>query len=201
MYCSYLTDSNYHSNKSRGGWSGEIVLRMIALICLSGISACATIDQVSDAQALLEPKSGSSVSGTVKLSRLSSGVLLVVDVGGLQPNHMHGFHVHEKGDCSAPDAASAGGHFNPEHTLHGSPMTDSNAHHLGDLPALKSDLQGHAFARITLPTGSLDPANAHNLLGRSLVVHRDLDDYISQPAGNSGPRVACGVILNGVNNN
>ncbi|MEY2797479.1 MAG: hypothetical protein RLZZ119_960 [Pseudomonadota bacterium] len=103
----------------------------------------------------------------------------------------HGFHIHEKGDCSAPDAMSAAGHFNPDGKPHGSPGGSHS--HAGDLPNLKADANGNAnySAKVHGITVNTGPAG---IVGRSVVIHRDPDDYKSQPAGNSGPRIACGLI-------
>lgn len=183
-------EQNKHIRK--GASSSRVAF---TIICISTLAGCATYLGESGVQTKLEPRSGSNVTGKATLTRQASGgVRLVVDVNGLQPNHVNGFHIHEKGDCSATDGMSAGGHFNPTHGQHGNPTTDMSGRHLGDLPVLQSDAQGHAHAQVTLPTASLDVSNVHNLIGRSLVIHRDPDDYVSQPAGNSGPRVACGVI-------
>ena len=99
--------------------------------------------------------------------------------------------MHEKGDCSAPDATSAGGHFNPDTKAHGMPNSDMS--HAGDMPNIKSDANGNATYSAKLSGFSVDNS-ATGILGRSVVVHRDPDDYKSQPAGNSGPRIACGLI-------
>jgi Cu-Zn family superoxide dismutase len=142
------------------------------------------------ASATLQPKSGSSTAGTVSFSQRGDGVMVTVDISGLKPNAEHGFHVHEKGDCSGPDAMSAGGHFNPMGKKHG-PATGE--HHAGDIPNLKSDAAGRAQGSFMIPGLSVGSGPA-DVIGRSVVVHRDADDYKSQPAGNSGPRIACGVI-------
>jgi Cu-Zn family superoxide dismutase len=196
MNFSHLKFIHRYCNKSSTGGATSLSI-VLVLICVSILNGCSTLNEMPNAQAMLDAKSGSTVTGTATLNRRAGGVLLVVDVNGLPPNHINGFHVHEKGDCSAPDAISAGGHFNPDHVEHGNPRIDSAVHHFGDLPALQSNAQGHAHAEVSLPAASLNVSSAYNLLGRSLVIHRDLDDYVSQPAGNSGPRVACGVIVDG----
>ena len=111
-------------------------------------------------------------------------------VSGLAPGG-HGFHVHENGDCSAADAMSAGGHFNPTGKPHGSPSVPD--HHAGDMLMLVADASGNASLSteldvITIGSGSTD------IIGKSVIVHKDADDYKTQPTGNSGARVACGVI-------
>jgi len=154
-----------------------------------------TVDSVSgsgpQATAQLAPTQGNTVAGTVRLVQKGSSVLVEAEITGLKPNSDHGFHVHEKGDCSAPDGTSAGPHFNPSGKSHG--MHDQSERHAGDMPNLKADANGVAHYRwksdaLAIGSGSGD------VLGRAIVVHRDADDYRSQPAGNSGPRLACGVI-------
>ena len=144
------------------------------------------------AEAKLESRSNSVTSGTVTLRERGDAVVAHVQVRGLAPNSEHGFHVHEKGDCSAPDAMSAGPHFNPGGQPHGRPGGD--AHHAGDLPNLKADASGNVDVEKTLTGLTLAPG-PNSIVGRSLVVHRDPDDFATQPAGNSGPRIACGVIV------
>jgi Cu-Zn family superoxide dismutase len=137
-------------------------------------------------------RSGSAVTGTLTLTESRDGVRLRGEIRGLKAGAEHGFHIHEKGDCSAPDATSAGGHFNPGASAHG--RYGSGAHHAGDLPSLAADAAGVAridqvIAGVTLGAG------ATSIAGRSLIVHRDADDFTTQPTGNSGPRIACGVVV------
>lgn len=143
------------------------------------------------AEAKLESRSNSATTGVVRFRESAGAVLAEVEVRGLAPNSEHGFHVHEKGDCSAPDASSAGGHFNPTGQPHG--MPGSNAHHAGDMKNLRADANGVVKTEVAL-AGMTLAAGASSIVNRSVVVHRDPDDYTSQPAGNSGPRIACGVI-------
>jgi Cu-Zn family superoxide dismutase len=102
--------------------------------------------------------------------------------------------VHEKGDCSAPDASSAGEHFNPNAAAHGDPSKADGAHHLGDMVNIDADDQGSAQVRVTIPNATLHDGGPNDLIGKGIVVHADPDDYTSQPAGNSGARLACGRI-------
>jgi superoxide dismutase, Cu-Zn family len=139
----------------------------------------------------MEARSNSVTTGTVTLRERGDTVIARVQLRGLAPNSEHGFHVHEKGDCSAPDATSAGPHFDPGGQPHGRP--GSGAHHAGDLQNLKADGSGNVNTEVTM-SGLTLAAGPNSIVGRSLVVHRDPDDYATQPAGNSGPRIACGVI-------
>ena len=126
---------------------------------------------------------------------MGGGVHLSGDIGGLQPGSTHGLHVHEVGNCSAADASSAGPHFNPAGRAHGSPQ--AAVHHAGDLPNVTAGSDGVAHVDVHVGGLTLGGAAATNILGRALVVHAQADDYTSQPAGNSGARVACGVIRAG----
>lgn len=146
----------------------------------------------SHAQANLAGASGSLVSGRIELMPMGDGVHLTGTIGGLQPNSVHGIHVHEKGDCSAADASSAGGHFNPTGSAHG--RAGSATHHAGDMDNVVAGADGTVAVNIHLPGVTLGGGAANDIADRAIVVHGNADDYTSQPAGNSGPRVACGVI-------
>ena len=155
----------------------------------------AVVPAVSAAQAgtvNLASSSGSLVSGKLTLRPMGDGVHISGTVGGFTGNGQHGIHVHEKGDCTAVDASSAGGHFNPAATVHG--RAGSGAHHAGDMDNLTADSQGVARIDIHLQGVTLGGGAANDIAGRALVVHMAPDDYRSQPAGNSGARVACGII-------
>ena len=145
------------------------------------------------ASAELKPTQGNTVSGIVTF-KVIDGVLRVIgEVSGLKPNSEHGFHIHEKGDCSAPDGSSAGGHFNPAHSEHGNVST--NPHHGGDMPNIVADAQGNATVDAVISSNvNLGKGDAFDITGRAVIVHADPDDYKSQPTGNAGGRLACGVI-------
>jgi len=136
------------------------------------------------------PTAGNSVAGVVNFHQQDEQLLVEVVLSGLQPNSVHGFHVHEKGDCSSPDGTSAGGHFNPDSMPHGPQQT---AHHAGDMPAVQADAYGNVHANFRLRGVSIGAAPA-DLVGRSVILHASPDDYKTQPTGNSGARIACGVI-------
>ena len=152
--------------------------------------AASTADAQGKVSATLAPSAGNNVAGTVTFVPEGGKVMVVAEITGLKPGP-HGFHVHEKGDCSAPDFTSAGGHFNPSGQPHGEPS--AAAHHVGDMPMLVADASGKATLRaevspMTVGNGTTD------IVGKAVVVHADADDFKSQPAGNSGARIACGVI-------
>jgi len=130
-------------------------------------------------------------SGNVTFTAMPNGVHAVGEVRGLAPGSEHGFHIHEKGDCGNNGDAS-GGHFNPAGTKHG--MFGAPTSHAGELPSLRADASGVARFDVELQAVTLGTDAANDIIGRALIVHRDRDDYTTQPSGNSGPRVACAVI-------
>lgn len=164
---------------------------LIALgVALAGLGGCATGGH-SSVTTTLASKSASQVTGSMHLSEHHGVVRLRGTVRGLEAYSEHGFHIHEKGDCSAADATSAGGHFNPGGTAHGA--ASAAIHHAGDLPSLRADYQGMASIDVTVSGVTLGEGPT-SIKGRSLVVHGKADDFTTQPSGNSGARVACGVI-------
>ena len=141
----------------------------------------------SVAVATLEPRSGSKVTGTARVTPSASGVVVLVTVQDASPGE-HGVHIHEKGDCSDPAANSAGPHFNPNSGAHhGGPNTP--VRHGGDLGNINVNSSGGGLLVVTVSDLSVD-----NVVERSVVVHEKQDDLQSDPAGNSGARIACGVL-------
>lgn len=143
----------------------------------------------NQAIARLNPTEGNTTYGTVVFFTVPDGIKIIADIYDLTPGK-HGFHIHEHGDCSAHDASSAGGHFNPFKLKHG--RQEDKDRHAGDLGNLDADEHGHAHYERTDPVITFNGPNS--IIGRSLVVHADPDDFVTQPTGNSGGRVACGVI-------
>ncbi len=169
----------------KNSMSFPIVMSMAALL-----SACASTPPAPiHARADLSAASGGTASGVVLFTETSAGLRADIRVSGLTPGE-HGFHVHEVGDCSAPDASSAKGHYNPHGKAHGRITAE---HHVGDMPNLPANAAGNAHYSTVLPDMRLH-GDTGNVLGRAVVIHADPDDYRSQPAGNSGKRIACGVI-------
>lgn len=189
---------------------------LIAALATAALSACATAPSASPSAAMprqaqspavltapaastipaavahVAGASGSLVSGTLALVPLHGGLRVTGDIGGLAPGS-HGFHIHQTGDCTAADAASAGGHFNPTGSGHGRAGTAT--HHAGDIDNIVADASGVAHVDVQLRGVSLGGSAATDIVGRALVVHAAPDDYRSQPAGNSGARIGCGVIV------
>ena len=163
-----------------------------AVIALAGC-ASSTNPVSPQAVANLEATRGNDVKGTVRFKQTGENTVLVTgQINGLKPRSEHGFHIHEKGDCSSGDGNSAGGHFNPTGSAHGKYGAD--AHHGGDLPSLISDENGVARINTELRGINLKAGDASNIVGRGLIVHADRDDFTTQPTGNSGARLACAVI-------
>ena len=156
------------------------------------LGACASTPSGPRATAQLQPTTGNATSGSVSFVQKGNKVLVSGEIRGLKPNAEHGFHVHEKGDCASGDGMSAGGHFNPTGAPHGS--HGMGMHHTGDLPSLKADAGG--IARFNFESGSLAVGSGvTDIVGKGLIVHRDPDDYKTQPTGNAGPRLACAIII------
>jgi Cu-Zn family superoxide dismutase len=156
------------------------------------LAACQTTPpEPLQATAQLRPTKGSKTFGEADFEQVGDKVRVVVFVQGLKPGQEHGLHIHEVGDCSSGDGMSTKGHFNPfgkPHAHYG-----SAERHAGDLPALRANKEGRANVKIDLDTITLTPGPA-SIIGRGLIVHADADDYKTQPTGNAGARIACGVI-------
>jgi Cu-Zn family superoxide dismutase len=165
--------------------------RRFLLLTFSGalITGVAAAAGSATSRATIESRSGSSLTGSAVATEKNGSVEIQVDVSGAAPG-LHAVHVHENGDCSAPDAASAGGHFNPTHAAHGAP--DAPAHHAGDFGNMTVTENGRGHLVVTTKMLTVAPG-PNSIAGRSIVVHEKQDDMKSQPAGNSGGRVGCGV--------
>ncbi|CTP86432.1 superoxide dismutase [Xanthomonas translucens pv. arrhenatheri] len=145
------------------------------------------------ASAALSPTQGNQVAGEVKFETVDGAVHVTGTITGLKPNSEHGFHIHEFGDCSAPDGSSAGGHFNPAKSEHG--QASSDPHHGGDMPNLKADADGKATIDAPVSNNvNIGKGDGFDILNHAVIVHADPDDYKTQPTGNAGGRLACGVI-------
>lgn len=140
------------------------------------------------AMATINPVKGNNVRGKVTFTKVDSGIKIVANIEGLKPGK-HGFHIHEYGDCG-DDAAAAGAHFNPTKHKHGAP--DDFDRHVGDLGNLEANEKGYAHYEQIDSVIALEGDNS--IVGRSIVVHSDADDFHTQPAGASGSRIACGII-------
>ncbi len=140
----------------------------------------------------LAPASGTLVSGKLRVIAQADGVYLTGEIGGLGRGRTHAIHIHERGDCSAADASSAGGHFNPSGAAHG--RASSGAHHAGDIDNLVANDAGVARVDAYVRGVTLGGGGPTDIIRRAVIVHANADDYTTQPTGNAGARVACGVI-------
>ena len=147
---------------------------------------------ITMAMAKMEPTAGNTAKGEITFTKVKGGVRIAAEITGLTPGK-HGFHIHEKGDCSAPDAKSAGGHHNPDGTPHGAPDNEVSQRHAGDLGNLVADESGKAtYERVDKV---LTLSGEKSIVGRAVIIHGGEDDLVSQPVGNAGNRVACGLIV------
>lgn len=173
----------------------------ILLSLLAALGGCILIDDngsqsstppapAPQLSARIDGRSGCGLNGTATFTERNGGVLVQVELRGAPPG-FHGVHIHERGDCSAPDAKSAGGHFNPTQTQHGSPFRPD--HHLGDLGNLWVGPDGTGFHAVFMPGLTVLPGGS-TVKGKAIVVHEKPDDFQSQPSGDAGSRIGCGVI-------
>ena len=165
-------------------------------LCAVMLPACTlhkggTIYEDPSAMAVLSPTQGSSVRGAVTFVRTNGVALVNVNMTGFKPNSTHGLRIHDSGDCTARDGSSAGGQFNPTSSGHGGP--DGSSRHSGDLGNVVADSKGEIYASFKVGDVAFGTGQ-DSIIGRGLVVHADKDDLKSQPAGNFGTPVACGLI-------
>ena len=165
----------------------KLILLSIAALVLA---SCASTATGPSASATLSPTSGSTASGTVKLQQLGDGsVRVTVDLTGVPPG-VHGFHIHDKGDCG-DNGNAAGGHFNPATTAHGAPSADP--HHAGDFGNVTADADGRVHTEFTTRSVTVE-AGPNSAVGHAVILHANPDDLVTQPTGNAGARIACGIV-------
>ncbi len=145
--------------------------------------------EVTKAVAALHPTDGNKVHGVVTFAKAGDKVKVTAHIEGLTPGK-HGFHIHEWGDCTSKDGSAAGGHFNPAAAPHGAP--DAAKRHAGDLGNIEANQEGMAHVEFT--DSALKLSGAGSIIGRGVIVHANADDMKTQPTGNAGGRLACGVI-------
>ncbi|MBY0488089.1 MAG: superoxide dismutase family protein [Flavobacteriaceae bacterium] len=166
----------------------SIVALAIIVACKSGTETKANVLTIS-----LEPKSGSKVSGTATFTEKDGKVTLLAKISGLEPG-THAIHIHEKADCSAGDATSAGGHWNPTFKKHG--KWGQAEHHKGDIGNFTTDQQGEGTVLLSTDEWCIGCGDVtKDILGKGLIVHANPDDFTTQPTGNAGARVACAGII------
>jgi superoxide dismutase, Cu-Zn family len=169
----------------------RIALRLFGLSVLM-LAAATLPSQAQTAKAALQTADGKD-AGSVTLTPTPSGVLLALTVKGLPPGE-HAFHVHEVGKCEAP-FTSAGGHFNPDKKKHGLLVTEGA--HAGDMPNLHIPASGELAVEVHNPMITLEKGRPNSLFdadGSAVIIHAGKDDYKSDPTGDAGGRIACGVV-------
>jgi superoxide dismutase, Cu-Zn family len=175
---------------SKSRVTGLLVFLAVAVLALGGCGRSEKTNvEANKAIAVMNPTEGSKVKGFVTFAKEKNGIHVVAQIEGLTPG-LHGFHIHEYGDCSSPDAGSAGGHFNPMGMPHAAPTVDK--HHMGDLGNIEAPKTGPAKYDKVVDSMAMDGPNS--IIGRGVIVHLDADDFKTQPTGGAGARVACGVI-------
>jgi Cu-Zn family superoxide dismutase len=173
-------------------------MRVLAFACaVAALTGCQSVPEQSAenarATAQLLPTQGNKTFGEATFEQIDSKVRVTVFVQGLKPGQQHGMHIHQVGDCGN-QGENAADHFDPFNKPHGPPA--SAERHAGDLPALNANKQGRANIQADVDLIALTPG-PNSIVGRALIVHANPDDYKSQPSGNAGNRIACGVIRAG----
>jgi Cu-Zn family superoxide dismutase len=165
----------------------KLILFSVTLFVLM---SCASMSSGPSASAMLSSTSGSTATGTVKLTQLGDGsVRVTVDLTGVPPG-VHGFHIHDKGDCG-DNGNAAGGHFNPATTAHGAPSADP--HHAGDFGNVTAGADGSVHTEFTTRSVTVE-AGPNSAVGHAVILHANPDDLVTQPTGNAGARIACGIV-------
>ena len=146
---------------------------------------------ITPAKAAATMPANTNVHGTVTFTQWGDTVEVYARIEGLAPNSEHGFHIHQNGDISAPDLMSTGGHWDPAgHHHHGAPLAMDV--HAGDLGNLRADADG--VATLHMMTKAFSLTKEPSAIGHAVIIHAKVDDFMTQPTGNAGGRVAGGVI-------
>jgi len=146
---------------------------------------------LTEAVAVVHPTTGNAAHGWMRFTQTADGMHVTGEIQGLKPNAKHAFHIHEFGDCTSGDGKSAGSHYNPEGHPHAGP--DASMRHAGDLGNLEADASGVAHYDRTIAGLTVGGVN-NPVIGRSVIIHAGEDDFATQPTGNAGDRIGCGVI-------
>ena len=171
---------------------------ILFVLIATSLFACTKVDRETEvldhvgpsftsAIAVVHPKNDSEVNGIVTLTATDNGVKVEAEITGLSDGK-HGFHIHQYGDCSAPDGTSAGGHYNPANNDHSGP--DAELRHMGDM----GNLQGEGTETISTISYLDSHIELDDVIGRGIIIHAGEDDLTSQPTGAAGARIGCGVI-------
>lgn len=172
------------------------IVVLVTFLCITFLS-CDFIDQLAmlpsftHAVAHIEPLGDNELTGTAVFTDLGDSISLLIEVEGLAPG-LYAVHIHETGDCSAPDGSSAGGHWNPTNTSHG--RWGEGEFHLGDLGNIEVETDGIGFLELETDLWEMGTGSELDIVGRGIIVHAGADDFTSQPSGNAGARIGCGAI-------
>ena len=184
------------------GSTAILRISIVSAIALLGLAGCKTERPPQEtkgaapattplvARAAIEARSGSSLKGEARFTEVDGGVKVEVHVTGAPPGP-HAVHIHERGDCSAPDAASAGAHFNPDSHPHGAPTAEK--HHAGDFGNMDVGADGHGMLELVSKELTVKEG-PHSVVNRGIIIHEKMDDMTTQPSGNAGNRIGCGAI-------
>lgn len=166
----------------------------VSIILVATIFACKTTSgSKNEIKVGLTSKSDSQVTGNATFTEKNGTVTMVANMSGLTPG-LHAIHLHEKADCTAADGSSAGGHWNPTFKKHG--KWGDAEHHKGDIGNFTADAKGNAVVKFSTEEWCIACGDASkDITGKGLIVHKGQDDFISQPAGNAGARIACAGVL------
>ncbi len=190
----------------------KLSLSLLAVVLLIGAMACGSkadspapevssapaaqvvevVEEAQEAVAILTSRADAEVSGKVSFIQTGEGVVVVANIAGVSPG-LHGFHLHEKGDCSAADFTSTGGHFNPTGDPHGGP--DDAIRHAGDFGNIFVEEDGTGRLELLTNMLTVEPGAENTVIGRAVILHEGEDDLESQPTGAAGARLACGTVV------
>lgn len=165
----------------------------ILFVSLFGCKSPTNSENSKKLALVFESKSNSTVTGNATFVEKKGEVIFVAKISGLKPG-THAIHIHEKSDCSSVDGSSAGGHWNPTFKKHG--KWNMNEYHKGDIGNFTADASGNGTISLTTDQWCIGCGDTtKDILGKGLIVHQGQDDFVSQPAGDAGPRVACSAII------
>jgi Cu-Zn family superoxide dismutase len=189
----------------------KLSLSLLTVVLLVGLMACGpkaeapapeasepeaqvveVVEEALVAVAVLTPRADTEVAGTMTFTQTGEGVVVAANISGVAPGH-HGIHLHEKGDCSAGDFTSTGGHFNPTGDPHGGP--NDSIRHAGDFGNISVGEDGSGHLELLTDMLSVDPDAETTVIGRAVILHEGEDDLESQPTGAAGARLACGIVV------
>ncbi len=182
----------------RKGMLAGVVVTMAAAGAMWGLAGCGSTGSREGPRAAvapLESASGSRLKGTATFTRMAGGwIECRITVSGVEPG-MHAVHIHEKGDCTSGDGKSTGGHWNPTGKKHGRWDQPDGEFHLGDLGNMEVGPDGTGTFVRTSGLWSIGGTGLNDILGKAIIVHGGADDFVTDPTGNAGNRIGCGVIV------